>query len=371
MQPALIQQDDWYLYSDRIFGLSSLERVDKPFSPQDQVQLQEEDDQGKRVAEQELTSEEIIERLQENITLVDELREADVLERRLREVKDLEERLQEMDEIAERLQGVIEEELGEEEVEKLRKEEGDLDQEEPIQVETFLKKSVDTTETKEDEVDELEEQIKQVFLKGLLPEEEEAEMKQESVKQVTGKSLSDDSLTEKVRQIEKEWQDEVEEKLKSESLDVTSTTSVVAYQKVERRTKKRVTIVEEREQKQEEIENVQIQRGVISEERLEKEMTWRKTETLEEISEGNVREMLQNEDQSQVADEDIWFILCDRPPYKAVFKPTGKVCHCAGRPLLIKHQYHFPLIFFVLFTLTIEQVVESTKPSLDSIEKRS
>ncbi len=30
LQPALTQQDDWFLYFDRIFSLSSLERVDKP-----------------------------------------------------------------------------------------------------------------------------------------------------------------------------------------------------------------------------------------------------------------------------------------------------------------------------------------------------
>lgn len=30
LQPALTQQDDWFLYFDRIFQLSSLQRVDKP-----------------------------------------------------------------------------------------------------------------------------------------------------------------------------------------------------------------------------------------------------------------------------------------------------------------------------------------------------
>nr|XP_033496144.1 uncharacterized protein LOC117265653 isoform X2 [Epinephelus lanceolatus] len=422
--PALTQQDDWYLYFDRFFSLSSFERVDKPFPPQTQFQLQEEDEQGMRVAEQNLTNVEVIERLQETVTMVDKLKEAVVLEKRLKEVKDLEERLQEVDEMAERLQEVIEVELGKEEVEKLKEEERELEQQQQIQAERItenvLRKSVSTVETKEGEVDELEEQIKQVFLKGLLPEEEEVEVKQESEKEVTeeslsddglgeklvqiekewkvvvkqesekevidesllddslgeklrqiekewkvvvkeesekdvteesllddsmreklrqmekewkvvlkeksekevtDESLSDDSMREKLRQMEKEWTDKVTEELKSGSSDVATTTSVVTYQKVERRTKKRVTIVEERGQKQEAVEDAQVQRSVISEERLETVGTWRKTETLEEITEGEVTERRQAEDQSQVADEDIWYIVFDRPPYKAVFTP--------------------------------------------------
>lgn len=30
LQPALTQQDDWFLYFDQTFSLSSLERVDRP-----------------------------------------------------------------------------------------------------------------------------------------------------------------------------------------------------------------------------------------------------------------------------------------------------------------------------------------------------
>lgn len=326
------------------------------------------------VTEQNLTNVEVIERLQETVTMVDKLKEAVVLEKRLKEVKDLEERLQEVDEMAERLQEVIEVELGKEEVEKLKEEERELEQQQQIQAariaENVLRKSVSTVETKEDEVDELEEQIKQVFLKGLLPEEEEVEVKQESEKEVTEESqsddglgerqgqiekewkvvvkqesekevteesLSDDSMREKLRQMEKEWTDKVMEELKSGSSDVATTTSVVTYQKVERRTKKRVTIVEERGQKQEAVEDAQVQRSVMSEERLETVGTWRKTETLEEITEGEVTERRQAEDQSQVADEDIWYIVFDRPPYKAVFTPPGTVWHCANsfRLLLI------------------------------------
>ncbi|XP_031708477.1 uncharacterized protein LOC116386431 isoform X4 [Anarrhichthys ocellatus] len=318
LQPTRTQQDDWFLYFDRIFSLSSLERVDKPLSLLAQLQLQQEDEQGMRVAEQKLT----IERLQETL-ISDELAEMDVLERRLREVRDLEGRLLEMDERAERLQEVIEDELGKEEVDRLREEEGDFEQEKQVEgiTETHLRKSVRTTETKEEGVDELEEQIKQVFLKGLLPEEEEeeegAEMKQEREKEVTDESLSDDRLRGKL----KEWRDEVEEKLKSGSSDVTSTTCVVAHQKVQRRTKKRVTIVDERGPTQAEMEGVQVQHGVVLVERLEKERTRLQTQILEEITEGEGTERLQAEHRAQLADKDIWFILLDRPPYKAVLQP--------------------------------------------------
>ncbi|XP_039662863.1 titin-like isoform X5 [Perca fluviatilis] len=337
LQPTLTQQDDWFLYFDRIFSLSSLQRVDKPFlpvSPQAQFQVQEEDEQGMCVAEQEVTSEEDIDRQQETVMLVHKLRVVDVLERRLREVRDLEERLQEMDETAELLQEVIEEELGKEEVDRLRQEKevdrlrqekDDMEQEERMQfegvTETVLRTSVRTIDVKEDEMDELEEQIKRVFLKGLVPEEEDSEVKQQSEKEATDESLSDDGLREKLRQIEREWKDEVEEKLKSGSSDVSSTTSVVAYQKVERRTKKRVTIVEERGQKQNGIEKVQVQYDEMSEESLDKDGTLCKTEIREEITEREVTERLQAEDQSQVADKDVWFILFDRPPRRAVFKP--------------------------------------------------
>ncbi|XP_068999111.1 uncharacterized protein [Embiotoca jacksoni] len=317
LRPALTQQDDWFLYFDRIFYISSLECVEKPpFSPLVQLQLQEEE-QGMHVADQELTTKEVIERLQETVILADKLREVDILEGRLREVRDLEERLEEMDEMAKRIQDVIEDELGKEEVGKLKEEEEDLEQEEEMQVkgrtEMVVRKSVRRIEKEEDEEDELEDQIKQVFLKGLLPVEEAA-VTQQSETELTDESLLDDNLSEKLRQIEKEWQDEVEEKVASP--DVAGTTSVVAYRKVERRTKKRVTIVEEKGVPQ---EDVQVQFDVMSEERLEKQDVWRKTEYLEERTQRGVTERLQV--QSQVEDKAVWFTLFDRPPYKSVFKP--------------------------------------------------
>ncbi|XP_071372176.1 uncharacterized protein [Centroberyx affinis] len=312
LKPVLKQQDDWFQYLDQTF-------TTPPFSPPAQLQRQEMDEQGESAAEQEQTDAEVIERLQETVTLVDKLKEAEVLEKRLREVRVLEGRLQEVDELAERIQEAIEEELGKEEIVKISQEAGDFSEKEMKQirnlVETVVERSVKEVQAqahKEDEVDELEEQIKQVFLKGLLPEEEEGK-EEESKKEVIDESLKDDGLRERLRQIEKEWQEEVEEK--SGSLDATSTTSVVV-QRVERRSKKRVTIVEERWQQQEDMEEEQVQPGLISEERLEKEEIWRKTELLEERIE---REVIQGR---QAGDhKDVWFIHFDRSPYKAVFKP--------------------------------------------------
>uniref|UniRef100_A0A3Q3IH89 SAB domain-containing protein n=1 Tax=Monopterus albus TaxID=43700 RepID=A0A3Q3IH89_MONAL len=228
--------------------------------------------------------------------------------------------------MAARLQEVIEEELGEEEVDKLRKEEGDLEREKQIQVERItervVKKYVRSIETEEDEVDELEEEIKKVFLKGLLPEEGELRVKQES-KMVKGEILLDDSLREKLLQIEKEWQDEVEERfgLWQDEVeerfglpDGVGTSSVVAYQKVEHRTKKGLTTIDERGEQQEDMEDVLLQPGAISQEVLEKQKIWRKTELVEERMEREVQER-------SLMDEDVWFIVFDRPPYKAAFKP--------------------------------------------------
>ncbi|XP_026148920.1 uncharacterized protein LOC113122119 isoform X2 [Mastacembelus armatus] len=299
LQPVLKQQDDWFLYFDQIFSLPSRQPVEKP----SRLQLQEKREKVVYVAEQGLTSEEVIERFQDEVILEEKLQEAVTLERRLKEVKDLEERLLEVDEIAGRLQEAIEEELGKEEVEKLQKEEADLEKEEQIQVkgvtERVVKKSVRRFETNEGEVDELEEQIKKVFLKGLLPEEGEVKVKQESEKDVI-----DDSLKAKLVQIEKEWQEEVEEKSGSPEA------SVVAYQKVERRTKKRLTIVDEKGKQQEDLEDVQVQPGVISEESLEHRAV--RQQTLEQRTERGGADRRQ---------EDLWFVLFDRPLYKAVVKP--------------------------------------------------
>ncbi|XP_034553554.1 titin-like [Notolabrus celidotus] len=455
-QPITAQQDDWFVYFDQLLSLSLPEPVDKTFSSLAQSELQEEDEHVMYVSEEDLSNEETIQRLQEMVVLVDRLTEAEVLESKLREVRGLEERLKEVDEMSVRLQEVIEEELGREEVEKLRKEFEDLEQEE-VRVEgvtkTVVTKSVRRiVEDKDEEVDELEEQIKEVFLKGLLPEEEEGEVKQKTkieviemsqidddnlgeklqliekelkdesrgpvtrqettfeimemtkldedlgeklqqtdkewqdesgvtvTRQVTTTEIVemtklDDSLGEKLQLIEKEWKDEsgvavkrqettleivrksqldkdLSEKLQGkdkewkDELEVAETkeetqieviemsqldqdlseklqqvekewkvdlgladpTPVVAYQKVERRIKKRVTIVEERDLKQGDM------KAVMSERR------WGKID-LEETTEKRVTERLQAEEEREVADKDVWFILFERPPYTAVVKP--------------------------------------------------
>lgn len=285
------------------------------------------------VVEQEEANKEAIERLQESLMLVDMLRERDALEERLREVRDLEERLQEVDEMAERLQEVLEEELGKEEVDRLRKEVGDVEQDVQTQAKTItemvLKNSVQIIETKEDEVDELEDEIKRVFLKGLLPEDEEVEVKQESINEVTDSSLLDDDLREKLYQIETEWKNEVEDT--SGFSDTVGTVSAVINQKVERR-----AIIEE--------SGLRLETdAVLSEDRLGKDETWFQTEIMENIGEGEVTEIRQPADTLEVADTDVWFILSD-----AGFKPPGKAHHLET---ILVFQYHhsFLLFFCVLF----------------------
>lgn len=108
----------------------------------------------------------MIKRLQGGVFLVEKLREVEVLEERLREVKVLEERLQEVEELEERIQEEVE-------ARQQQEEEGGVEQEEGA------------VEEDVEEVDELEEQIKEVFLKGLLPDEsgEDEGVKEESMEE--------------------------------------------------------------------------------------------------------------------------------------------------------------------------------------------
>lgn len=140
---------------------------------------------------------EVIEKLQETVALVDMLGERDDLERRLREVRDLEQRLQEVDEMAEILQEVLEEGLGKESVDQLigeEDEESGLQRQAVVITEMVIMRAVQTVEMKEDEVDELEDEIKKVFFKGLLPEEEEVEASQEGRDEAADGSLLEDDL---------------------------------------------------------------------------------------------------------------------------------------------------------------------------------
>lgn len=224
------------------------------------------------MAEQEVSTKEIIERLQESVTLIDSLQEVEVLEGKLREVRDLEERLQDLDEMAVRVQKIIEDELGQEEVDRLRAEEDFELKRQQIQggTKVVVKRSVRRLETSEGDVDDLEDQIKQVFFKNL-PEEEEGF-------KVIEENQLDDSLREKLRQMEKEWQEEVREKFSSP--DAAGASSVGAYQRTYvRMADKQVNVVEDRGQ----------------------------AGDLEESKNG-------------------WFKLFDRPSYLAAFNPTGKVC---------------------------------------------
>lgn len=160
-----------------------------------------------------------IEKLQETVALVDMLREREDLERRLREVRDLEERLQEVDEMAEILQGALEGGLGKEAVDQLK---GEEDEESALQsqavviTEMVIKRAVQTIEKKEDEVDELEDEIKRVFFKGLLPEEVEAN--QEGRDEVADSSLLDDDLRKMLYQTETEGNLKVENRTAVETI---------------------------------------------------------------------------------------------------------------------------------------------------------
>lgn len=273
----------------------------------DQQQHLEKEKRSVYVIEQDVTTQEVSDKMQETITLDDTLKEVDVLERRLKEVRGLEERLQQVKELEERIQEVIEKELGKEEVARLKREEL-LTQDKPT--ETIIR----TTQIREGEVDEPEDEIKKVFLKGLLPEEEEIKLKQ-SIMEPTDKSVITDSLREQLGQREKEWRDDVEKEL---GLSDIVGTSVVEYKMVERKTKS-VTIVDEREQ---------VDSELVPGEKVETKMIWSKTEVMEEKGFRSLTPRLWKESLTQGEEKEAWFILFDHLPYEAVFKPPGTVYHC-------------------------------------------
>ncbi|XP_072316529.1 uncharacterized protein [Eucyclogobius newberryi] len=269
-QPVPKQTDDWFLYFDRS---SVLKGGDISYQLQQKEKL----------------SEEVLERMQETITMVEPLKEVGVLERRLKEVRHLEERLQQVDELQVRLQEVIEEELGKEEVARLRDEEQDS--------ETRVTTIIRTLETTEGNQDELEDDIKRVFLKGLLSEEE-ARLQQNLIK-ATDKNEVIESLREKLGQIEKEWREDVDKEL---SLSDVGTTAVVSY-RMEKRTKKRVTIVDETTEIKDVLPKLQI-------------------ETKSILSRTDILENRASRSATPSQSEDVWFKLFDRLPYKAVYKPV-------------------------------------------------
>lgn len=259
----------------------------------------QDEDKNIFVAEKQETTEDVIKKLQEMVVLVDVLRERDDLERSLGEVRDLEERLQEVDERAERLQEVLEEELGKEVLDQLMEvEDKDSDLRQAVIITEMVKKRA-VKELKEEDIDELEDEIKRVFLKGLLPEDEEVGTHQDSKREVTENILLDDDLIKTMDQIQTEGNGEVEDR--TGSLDLDRMAPAIVDQKVEQMTKKTVTIVETPEVMFEGHGQTQDRPG----------------------ERGVFTERLQPVDSSQ-ADTHVWFTLFDSLPRKAVFKPPGK-----------------------------------------------
>ncbi|XP_061531099.1 uncharacterized protein LOC133401760 isoform X4 [Phycodurus eques] len=312
LQPAQEQPHDWFLHFDRIPSLPLYKHVDKPQRESlCDAKLQVKDEETVCVKEQELTDEEVIEWLEEMVMTVNKLEEMEDIERRLRKIRDLEERLQEVEEMSEMIQEVIEEELGEQEVAILKEEE--LQKESKAITRTVLKNSVMIVKhiNGGDVKDELEEQIKEVFLKGLLPEEDEAKKDEH---------LFDYSLREKLRQIEDEWKDDVEEKLNFPPL---STSSQVSSKTVVR-TKKRVAFMDQRPQRLDAMEDALLR--IISEKTSQNAEIGLKTEMLEKTAERKVSEV--EDGFSLDKDKDTWSTLFDGPPYVPIIKPAVTSVKC-------------------------------------------
>ncbi|XP_061674867.1 uncharacterized protein LOC133500331 isoform X9 [Syngnathoides biaculeatus] len=292
------------------FTRSASKRLSRNF---DGALLQVKDEETVCVKEQQLTDEEVVERLEEMAVMVDKLEEMQDIERRLRKIRNLEERLQEVEDMSERIQGVIEEELGEQEVAILREEE--LQKESKAITRTVLKNSVMIVNRMNgvNEKDELEEQIKEVFLKGLLPEEDDAEKGKEE-------NLFDYSLIEKICQIEDEWKDEVEEKL---NFPATITASLVSSKTVVR-TKKRVAFVDQRPQRLDAMEESLVR--IISEKSSQNSEIGPKTEMLGKRAERKVAEL--EDGFSLDKARDMWSTLFDRPAYVAIIKPSVTPVKC-------------------------------------------
>ncbi|XP_015257385.1 PREDICTED: uncharacterized protein LOC107102539 isoform X13 [Cyprinodon variegatus] len=271
-QPAPSQQDDWFLYFDRILSKFE-EKTLSSRKTQPQIFVEE---LVTSVDKQEDTTEQVIERLQRSVVLIDALAEMEDLEEKLKKVRDLEERLEETGEMTEKILRMVEEDLGQEEVERLKAEEGDLDQ-------VVLEKYVKRLETIDDDEDELGEQIKQVFFKGLIPVEEN-ELNQ-----------LDDSLKEKMKKMEREWLEEVQETF--DAAGVSGATSVVTLKMVEHRGEKTVTVIGEGE---------------------------KSDGNLEQLTQREVIEMPDYGNPLQRANDDEWYLLFYRPPTQVIASPSDE-----------------------------------------------
>ena len=234
---------------------------------------------------------EVMERLQEALGLVDELREMEDLEDRLREVRVLEERLQEVDELAERIQEVIEEELGKEEVEKMAQEEEVQSERSQVEMEIGQK-------LEEDEVDELEEEIKLVFFGH---REVEEGFKSGMVDDTAHVVVSQRKVRKTVTVVQESWQEEAETEQASESV--------------------------EQEKQGWKIGREIRTTSMFEEEGIRKHQGF--TILQEEGFKFPVQEVGLNipPQESQVEDNDVWFRLFDRLPYNAVFKPQSRYPH--------------------------------------------
>ncbi|XP_038125396.1 uncharacterized protein LOC119772818 isoform X4 [Cyprinodon tularosa] len=271
-QPAPSQQDDWFLYFDRFLAKFE-EKTLSSRKTQPQIFVEE---LVTSVDKQEDTTKQVIERLQRSVVLIDALAEMEDLEEKLKKVRDLEERLEETGEMTEKILRMVEDDLGQEEVERLKAEEGDLDQ-------VVLEKYVKRLETIDDDEDELGEQIKQVFFKGLIPVEEN-ELNQ-----------LDDSLKEKMQKMEREWLEEVQETF--DAAGVSGATSVVTLKMVEHRGEKMVTVIGEGE---------------------------RSDGNLEQLTQREVIEMPDYGNPLQRANDDEWYLLFYRPPTQVIASPSDE-----------------------------------------------
>ncbi|XP_077454872.1 uncharacterized protein LOC144073149 isoform X2 [Stigmatopora argus] len=312
LRPTHEKHRDWFFDFDRISSPSLHKHADKaqPESLLDD-QPQVEDEEVLCFSEEESTEEEVIERLQEMAMIFDKLEEIEDLERRLKKVRDLEGRLQDVEEISDRIQEVIEEELGEEEVAKLKEEE--ILKESKAITRTVLKNSLMIVKKMDegDDSDELAEQIKDVFLKDLLPEEDDSEK---------GKIeyLLDYSLREKLRQIEDEWKDEVEEK---NSRSPVNASSLEAYQSMIK-SKKKVAFVDQTPERLEAMEQALL--NIIVEKNLEFDKVPLETEMLRERARKEVKEVTKVENASPLdKDKDIWSVLFEGLPYTPFVKPAA------------------------------------------------
>ncbi|XP_077576647.1 uncharacterized protein LOC144199115 [Stigmatopora nigra] len=312
LRPTHEKHRDWFFKFDRISSPSLHKHADKA-QPELLLddQLQVEDEEVLYVSEEESTEEEVIERLQEMAIIFDKLEEIEDLERRLKKVRDLEGRLQDVEEMSDRIQEVIEEELGEEEVAKLKEEE--ILKESKAIVRTVLKNSLMIVNKMDggDESDELAEQIKEVFFKDLLTDQDDT---------AKGKIeyLLDYSLREKLSQIEDEWKDEVEEKNSRSSVNVSS---LVAYQSMVK-SKKKVAFVDQTPERLEAMEQALL--NIVVEKKLQLDKVPLETEMLQERARKEVTEVSKVENSSQLdKDTDIWSVLFEGLPYTPFVKPAA------------------------------------------------